>query len=378
MKTAVPQRQRVIHRPDPHPIELGKYVFPGSDLHDYLSRKREAVENAVQMLSTRATAVENKIVAHMGGKTTASNSRRLKPKDELREIADLRKRSQILKRGLLVCEHNLDRAFPCEQSEWRKKSSELEEELDKAEQRLTKLELAHVDRLPRAALTAKERFNEEEAFLQRSAEEFPESAIIDLSCLARYLDKRSLPALTLFSPHHTTTLLDVYKMLKPEVSWGAPSNEWLHRPDIGPATAKALALQIMEATGLIVSTDGGRGKANVETILLTCSYGEKGRTIPEEARDIIRRAERSGLYDNVYLLAEALDWKIKYWFYETTSAKPKLEGQVVQQSNSEYDRDPLIIGVKTLPSGRFISVCIGKFDITPIEEHVFAEYVVNP
>ena len=101
---------------------------------------------------------------------------------------------------------------------------------------------------------------------------------------------------------------------------------------------------------------------------LETTFATDGRTIPADARAIIRRARDTEIFDSVLLLAEARSWKVTCYSYKQLREKPTIEGEVV--IFRPLTREPLIVGLKKLSDGRRYAMCLGKFDTTPVEEIV--------
>ena len=393
-KTAKPKSKTPVGKagtPEPA-IDLAAYCLPVSK---FISEKEKRVNRGVQVLKGRVDAVEQKIRHFMRNRsaTITGQSASTGVSEELRQIAELRRSTQKLTRLIAGCEANYKNALPCEEDSWTNVKNDAKKQLNDAKELLKELERKHVTHLTTAAGAASERLQEEVAFLQKSAKLFPDSSVIDLSCLTRSLDNDLLPAQTLFDPSIRKERLSASDLVSGSYNgWRKEfANQWLPG-----SIRRRLGMQILTATGttfdwlkesILKYPDSRKEGTGVKHVILDTSFSLQGRTVPPQARDIIRRAQQSKLYDNVSLLAEA-SWSVSYEIgpYKPREA-PILEGSELWSTGvmkegkvgkeplrpKNYKLPPLILGIKRLESGRIISVCIGTFEVKPIERQVLDE-----
>jgi hypothetical protein len=108
---------------------------------------------------------------------------------------------------------------------------------------------------------------------------------------------------------------------------------------------------------------------NLQEIELTHSFGK--RLIPKPARECIEKALDSRLFESVYLIAEATDWKMSCSFYNEfcfSGWKPACPCEI-KIGSDQSNRDPLIVG---FADGKHY--LLGAFDVTPLEEWLSLEF----
>lgn len=274
-------------------------------------------------------------------------------------------------------------------AEVTQKISTLEKQLAKAQKPITDSE-ASVQRL-----TVQNSLEDE--YLKKVVAVYPSAQVIDLQCLALLRGKDGLPALTLYSPNYSHSMIFCYfgtERMAPSLSMvynvsqrqrpavqskiitaSLPDDEEraVETPfvsqryavaEVNRAVAKGISKIVQHATGVTLGTQACR-------IVLQAQFSEKFKVIPKDARQLIREASKDPLFDKVLLLAEVPRWNVSY--LESRAGRlptPKIKGTIEQTPRSD---DPLILGVKQIGDKR-VATIIGAFDTTPVEHYARSEF----
>lgn len=341
---------------------LGEFHLPAIPADIEFEARAGQIREGLAVLSRRATEAVPEIKKAQG-----KLERDMKP----------------LSKSLAILEEESKDALPAEAPAFRTR-------IESTASELKKLRTAHaacpvrLERLNRAHATASTRFDQAAQFLHAALQAFPQAQHLDLNCLGLFKNNSGLPALALYSPEHATTALVVDNDITAydvRGSWG--SGDFLPQH-----TRRAIAVNIVSATGVIpfdtpdahwksiAFRDGNPNFCCASWIKLTSGFSDGGRTIPKEARRIIRCAIEQKIFDQVVLLAEVPEWRIEYRNLDgRRRGSPLLRGDV---TTSRPAKDPLIVGLKQLQDGRRFALMIGAFDTTPIEQLIKEEYCQRP
>ena len=357
-------------------IELGQYAMPARGVSIMAEEKQARVERAVGRLASVVESVKPRLIKKMA-KFTAQISPR--------------------ETSLGILNEEMEQSFKSERPAFEKQKAKLEEELKilRSDSKKSAQEISgkFVDAIEKV----KSRFSSEQQFLSSVVKSFPDAQILHRTSVHAFTNSQGLPALALFDPHREFSVIsvtsrgaDLQTMERGRDSGTRNHSEWF-----GERICAEIGVAICNATGIVPHTDrsnhyspalqqaingrlqfpdGRKHPGYADEIILEASFSEGGRTIPRAAREIIRKAERSGLFDKVLLLSEVQTWKIKY-VDPNSNPKPLLEGEVIHHLRS---RDPLIVGFKKLEDNRRYAVVVGKFDTTRIEELIHAEFCTKP
>lgn len=197
---------------------------------------------------------------------------------------------------------------------------------------------------------------------------FPDAQILDLHCLALLRNSNGLPALAPFDLSSARSEIRLNSWESIEILAGG-------RPvKVSESVEKAIHRQITKATGIKVGYSSGKKEAR--GIQLHTEFSLRSGVFPETARELIRRASKSTLFERVLILAEVENWEVRYDVspFGHEEFKAKIEGEIVAVPRTD---DPLIVGLKTVAK-KPMAFLLGEFDVTPIENLVAREFAVRP
>lgn len=174
-------------------------------------------------------------------------------------------------------------------------------------------------------------------FTNKVVENFPNAAVIDLSVIEKFVDKKGLPRLALFSPNKSATTMHLsvqYKNRGYSFCLKAPYAEEYR--GVIPLIIGATGVSFHNATGAIDAKEilerafqhTVKLERNENTSKVGQSYnyglnpcwaesislsGEcKAGIIPVEAKKLLQDMKDSQLFDDILLLSEVHEWKVTY------------------------------------------------------------------
>lgn len=242
--------------------------------------------------------------------------------------------------------------------------------------------------LEQAIQTASASQAKKAAQIQQILGAFPEAGVLDLQCMVWLRNNLGLPALGLFdidSPVVTVTA----RSGRTDVSIGTQNAEII----IPDPASRGLRKIIETATGVSAKSlekfhpghwginygegagEGPEWEPEYTTpgwISIDAQFPLKSRTIPHQAREIIRRAVKSNLFEQVLLLAEIEAWRVTY---SRQPDRPKIQGVVAAQPVTKDEL--LILGTKLI-DGQRTTFILGEFNPSKLEHHVGSEFSEKP
>jgi hypothetical protein len=270
------------------------------------------------------------------------------------------------------------RALPCERRTLNLLIGNITSKIaaqKKETETLTKTKRQPITIREQAIDKAAQRMDIERNYLDRVLAQYPTAQHLSLDCLTELTMKNGLPAVALFSPEHEKVSIKAAVWINGTSFGFSDESDEAELNELLPmGLSGKMKKLIVKATG-IKNDNSLRGEttSSATSITISARFSDRHQTIPPEARTQIRAAITGKLFDQVVLLAEVKKWEVTY--YELTNdANPLIKGKVL----NTISRDPLIVGLKRLPTGRLFSMVIGAFDVTPIEQLIAREWCTKP